>query len=165
MKQVLPASRSANSQKINRAARFMVIYPIAYVALSLPLPAGRLAVWSGAKVSLTYYCSTATLMTSCGFIDTILYTLTRRVLVNEIGDSSAGLSYGTDWRERTAATVPTGENGVVMMVGMKSKKKQELNPSDSTEDIWNIVKTESFEIKSEAVEQQRASATSTEEDR
>lgn len=104
-------------------------------------------------------------MTSCGFIDTILYTLTRRVLVNEIGDSSAGLSYGTDWRERTAATVPTGENGVVMMVGMKSKKKQELNPSDSTEDIWNIVKTESFEIKSEAVEQQRASATSTEEDR
>ncbi|KAJ5900203.1 uncharacterized protein N7473_004273 [Penicillium subrubescens] len=85
MKQVPPASQSASSAYINRAARFMVLYPIAYIAFSLPLPAGRLAVWNGAKVSTTFYCNAATLMTSCGFIDTILYTLTRRVLVNEIG--------------------------------------------------------------------------------
>ncbi|PMD49725.1 uncharacterized protein K444DRAFT_503197, partial [Hyaloscypha bicolor E] len=82
IKQVLPASRTASSQKISRAARLLVLYPIAYVTLSLPLPAARLAVWSGAKVSLTFYCIGATLMTSCGFVDTILYTLTRRVLVS-----------------------------------------------------------------------------------
>ncbi|OKP09763.1 Negative regulator of the PHO system [Penicillium subrubescens] len=47
MKQVPPASQSASSAYINRAARFMVLYPIAYIAFSLPLPAGRLAVWNG----------------------------------------------------------------------------------------------------------------------
>lgn len=164
MKQVLPASRSASSEKINRAARFMVLYPIAYIALSLPLPAGRLAVWNGAKVSLTYYCIGATLMTSCGFVDTIMYTLTRRVLASEIGDDSA-LSYGNDWRDRTAATVRTGEDGVVMHLGTRTKKKQELNPSDSTEDIWNIVKTETFEMKTETLHQERSSASSIGDDR
>ncbi|KAF8856585.1 hypothetical protein BDZ45DRAFT_552233, partial [Acephala macrosclerotiorum] len=79
--QVQPSSQSPSSKKISRAARFLVLYPIAYVTLSLPLPAGRLALWSNDKVSLTYFCATATLMTSCGFVDTILYTLTRRVLV------------------------------------------------------------------------------------
>jgi hypothetical protein len=164
MKQVLPASRSAGTNKINRAARFMVIYPIAYVAFSLPLPAGRLAVWSGVKVSLTYYCATATLMTSCGFIDTILYTLTRRVLVNEIVDGSTSLSYGIDWRERATTTVSTREDGVVM-VGVRSKKQQDAKPSDSTEDIWNIVKTETFEVREETAQRQISSASSLEEDR
>ena len=103
-------------------------------------------------------------MTSCGFIDTILYTLTRRVLVSEITDGSTGLSYGTDWRQGTVATVPADGDGVVM-VGMKSKKKPNLKTSDSTEDIWNIVKTETFEIKSEAAQQHISSASSIEEDR
>ena len=84
----------------------MVIYPIAYIAFSLPLPAGRLANWNGAKVSLTFYCTGATLMTSCGFIDTILYTFTRRVLVKEIGDASIPLGYGIDWRDRTTEQLP-----------------------------------------------------------
>ena len=103
-------------------------------------------------------------MTSCGFIDTILYTLTRRVLVNEIVDGSTGLSYATDWRQGTTATVQADGDGVVM-VGIKSKKKPNLNASDSTEDIWNIVKTETFEVKRGEGQQQISSASSIEEDR
>jgi hypothetical protein len=144
----------------------MVIYPIAYIMFSLPLPAVRLAVWSGAKVSLTAYCGTATLMTSCGFIDTILYTLTRRVLVTEIGDNSTSMSLGTNSRERNAGTVPKGEDGVLTSLEMRpKKKKQELSRSDSTENIWNIVRTETFEVKSETAHQQRSSDSSIGEDR
>ncbi|KAH6667197.1 G protein-coupled glucose receptor regulating Gpa2-domain-containing protein [Halenospora varia] len=164
IKQVPPASRSASSEKISRAARLMVIYPIAYVALSLPLPAGRLAVWSGAKVSLTFHCIGATLMTSCGFIDTILYTLTRRVLIREIGDVSTSLSFSLADRTVATRTVLSGGDGVVIALGKRSKKKQGTNPSDSTEDIWDIVKTASFEVRSDTLHEQRASASSVEED-
>jgi hypothetical protein len=141
----------------------MVIYPIAYVALALPLPAGRLAVWSGAKVSLTFYCIGATLMTSCGFIDTVLYTLTRRVLVREIGDASTRPSLSTVERTAATRTVLAGDNREVIALGKRSKKAQGTNPWDSTEDIWNIVKTESFEVRSDTVHQPRASASTVEE--
>ena len=102
-------------------------------------------------------------MTSCGFVDTILYTLTRRVLVREIGDSP--ISLGSSHANRTAAsrTVATADERVVIILGKRSKKTQGTNHSDSTEDIWNIVKTESFEVRSDAVYQERGSAASIEE--
>ncbi|CZR58458.1 uncharacterized protein PAC_08350 [Phialocephala subalpina] len=137
--QVEPASRSPSSRKIGRAARSMVFYPIAYVAFSLPLPAGRLALWSGREVSLNYFCATATLMTSCGLVDTILYTLTRRVLVTEIGDGSLG----------TAESV--GDNRVMMSSGMRMQRRRGDDPSDSTEEIFGIVKTQRFEVTGEPV--------------
>jgi hypothetical protein len=140
----------------------MVLYPIAYVALSLPLPAGRLALWSGAKVPLTFYCIGATLMTSCGFVDTVLYTLTRRVLIREMGDAAPSMV------DRTAVTrtVVVGDNGVAITLGKRARKTQGTNPSDSTEDICNIEKTVSFEVRSDVVHQERESASSSrEEDR
>lgn len=136
----------------------MVLYPIAYVALSLPLPAGRFAVWSGAKVSLVFYCIGATLMTSCGFVDTILYTLTRRVLIREIGHAAPSLVFSTADRTAARDTVVVEGDGVTITLGKRARKTQGTNPSDSTEDIWNIVKTESFEVKSHAVHLERASA-------
>lgn len=164
IKQVLPASRSASSNKISRAARLMVVYPIAYVALSLPLPAGRLAVWSGDKVSLTFYCIGATLMTSCGLADTILYTITRRVLIREIGDTEPVPTFSTADRTAATTTVVVGEDGYVMNLGKRrGNNVQRSNPSDSTEDIWKIVKRESFEVRHDDVvdqEQERVSASS-----
>ena len=160
IKQVLPASRSASSNKISRAARLMVVYPIAYVALSLPLPAGRLAVWSGVDVSLTFYCIGATLMTSCGLVDTILYTITRRVLIREIGDTEPVPTFSTADRTAATTTIGTGEDSYVMKSGKRSRNLHGSNPSDSTEDIWKsvIVKRESFEVRHE--DQERVSASS-----
>jgi hypothetical protein len=166
IKQVLPVSRSASSNKISRAARLMVVYPIAYVALSLPLPAGRLAVWSGDSVSLTFYCIGATLMTSCGLADTILYTITRRVLIREIGDTEPVPTFSTADRSKATTTVVVGEDGFVMNLGKRRGNGQGSkgsDPSDSTEDIWRIVKRESFEVRHDDVgdqEQVRVSASS-----
>jgi hypothetical protein len=141
----------------------MVLYPIAYVALSLPLPAGRLAVWSGANVSLTFYCIGATLMTSCGLVDTILYTLTRRVLIREIDDTPPSVIFSTVNRTAATHTPVMGDDKVERSLGKRTGGAKGTNPSDSTEDIWNIMKTDSFEIRSEVVHQERASASSREE--
>lgn len=73
--------------KVSQAARYMVVYPLAYVLLTLPLAAGRMATMTGNVLPLPYYCAAGSMMTSSGWIDVALYTLTRRVLVsNEIDD-------------------------------------------------------------------------------
>ncbi|KAG8628917.1 hypothetical protein KVT40_002782 [Elsinoe batatas] len=77
-------AQSATHRKINRAARAMVLYPIFYVILTLPLSAGRM--WSlahhGAFLPNWYLLVAGTLMASSGFVDAILYALTRRNLMH-----------------------------------------------------------------------------------
>ena len=102
-------------------------------------------------------------MTSCGFIDTVLYTLTRRVLVREIGDASTRPSLSAAERTAATRTILAGDDRKVIILGKRSKKTQGTNPSDSTEDIWNIINTESFEAKSDTEHQPRASASTVEE--
>ncbi|KAF2089954.1 hypothetical protein K490DRAFT_17127, partial [Saccharata proteae CBS 121410] len=84
---ILSASHSSTPNKVSQAARYMVVYPIAYVVMTLPLAAGRMATMTGHTLPTTYYCIAGTLMTSCGWLDTALYTLTRRVLVSDQVDS------------------------------------------------------------------------------
>jgi hypothetical protein len=61
----------------------MILYPIAYLILSLPLAAGRMATVRGDVLNITYFCVAGAMMTSSGFVDVIMYTLTRRALLIE----------------------------------------------------------------------------------
>jgi len=133
----------------------MVLYPIAYVVLSLPLPTGRLVVWSGSKVSTTLYCLLATLMTSCGFVDTILYTLTRRVLTREINHESSGLGVSTAEKTATSDTALEKGNRAAMTPGTWASMTQDTDTTDSTEGIRSTVKTESSKVRGYAVHQER----------
>jgi hypothetical protein len=70
--------------------------------------------------------------------------------------------------DRTAITrtVAVGDNGVAITLGKRARKAQGTDLSDSTEDIWSIEKTVSFDDRSDVVHQERASASSSgEEDR
>jgi hypothetical protein len=71
----------ASRQRIAKAARYMVVYPFAYVALTLPLAAGRVAAMTGRNVPTVYLVVAGTMMASCGFIDVVLYISTRKALV------------------------------------------------------------------------------------
>lgn len=107
-------------------------------------------------MSLTYYCAGATLMTSCGFVDAILYSLTRRVLVTEMADASSdALS-----RSRTAPSGSMG--GMAINMKIRSNRNKASGPEDSTENIFGIVKTETFEVTEESVHttQERKSSVS-----
>nr|POE90005.1 hypothetical protein CFP56_20472 [Quercus suber] len=70
---------------VKRIAAFMVLYPCVYVLLTLPLSAGRM--WSmthnGRPTGDTFTCAAGALLTSCGWVDCFLYTITRRRLLSD----------------------------------------------------------------------------------
>lgn len=76
---VTPGTVDTNT--ISRAGRYMIIYPTIYVLCTLPLAAGRMAAMSGREIPLWYYCMAGSAITSCGWLDVVLYAYTRRVLV------------------------------------------------------------------------------------
>jgi len=51
--------------------------------LTLPLAGGRMAAMAGHNPPTWYYCFAGSLITSCGWLDTLLYTLTRRVFIKQ----------------------------------------------------------------------------------
>jgi hypothetical protein len=77
-----------DTSKLARATKFMIMYPAVYVVLTLPIAVGRMISMTGTELPDTFFCVAGTLLTSCGWIDALLYTLTRRVLVTN--DLSTG---------------------------------------------------------------------------
>jgi hypothetical protein len=69
----------------------MILYPVVYVIVTLPLAAGRIASLAGKPPSLTYLLVGGCFMTSAGWIDCLLYTLTRRTFLTTV---NAGVSQG-----------------------------------------------------------------------
>ena len=89
---ILGASHTESLKRLRRVIGYMVIYPVAYIVLSLPLAAGRMATARGETPSVTYFCVAGALITSSGLVDVLLYTLTRRNLILE-SEPSADRSY------------------------------------------------------------------------
>lgn len=78
---ILAGSQMESLKRLRRVVSYMVIYPVAYVVLSLPLAAGRMMTAQGKTPSTAYFCVAGAMMTSSGFVDVLLYTLTRRNLI------------------------------------------------------------------------------------
>ncbi|KKY28989.1 putative integral membrane protein [Diplodia seriata] len=92
---IASAHQHSTQNKVSQAARYMVLYPLTYVLLTLPLAAGRMATMTGQTLPIAYYCAAGSMMTSCGWVDAALYALTRRVLVsNEIDQPQGGAGKG-----------------------------------------------------------------------
>jgi G protein-coupled glucose receptor regulating Gpa2 C-term len=87
---------------LRRAMKYMVIFPLAYVVLTLPLAAGRMAAMRGVRISFAYYGLAGASITSCGWVDVVLYCFTRRVLLfsqappsrNDFGFDTLGWKHG-----------------------------------------------------------------------
>lgn len=79
----------------------MMLYPCFYILLTLPLSVGRM--WSMAhhqQTGIIFSCIAGSLMTSCGWVDCLLYTLTRRRLLQDTMPYGSGLG-------STGHTTPT----------------------------------------------------------
>ncbi|KAF2675178.1 hypothetical protein BT63DRAFT_450161 [Microthyrium microscopicum] len=92
------------TERLSQAARYMVLYPIIYVILTLPLAAGRMAAMSGKTLPLPFYCMAGSFLTSCGWLDTLLYTLTRRVFIKSEGASVRDTRPATANTNKSAAS-------------------------------------------------------------
>ncbi|KAH8698340.1 G protein-coupled glucose receptor regulating Gpa2-domain-containing protein, partial [Talaromyces proteolyticus] len=80
----IAASPAHQSQKrLIRIVNMMVMYPIAYVVLSLPLAVGRMSTAQGHTPSVRYFCVAGSMITCSGLCDVVMYTFTRRALAVE----------------------------------------------------------------------------------
>jgi len=87
--------KTATERKISLAALYMIVYPVVYIIVTLPLAAGRIASMAGNKPSLQYLLVGGCFMTSAGWIDCLLYTFTRRAfLTTNSSTVIKGLSRG-----------------------------------------------------------------------
>ncbi|RDW93986.1 protein gprC [Aspergillus mulundensis] len=80
---ILGSSHIESLKRLRRVVGYMVIYPIAYIVLSLPLAAGRMATARGDTPGIVYFCVAGAMITSSGLVDVLLYTLTRKNLIIE----------------------------------------------------------------------------------
>ena len=73
----------ANAKKLVWASRAMLAYPVIYTMFTIPLAGGRMASYAGHKIPDVYWIAAGCFMTSCGWADALIYTLTRRILLKQ----------------------------------------------------------------------------------
>ncbi|KAI9746593.1 MAG: hypothetical protein M1818_000306 [Claussenomyces sp. TS43310] len=74
------------------ALSLMMVYPCVYAICTFPLAAGRIASMAGNEVSLSYFCVAGAMIASNGWLDALLYGLTRRSIVfGDITSDKMGL--------------------------------------------------------------------------
>jgi hypothetical protein len=76
-----PRVSELDTRSINRAARYMIIYPTVYMSCTLPLAAGRMVAMTGQAVPYRCHCIAGAAITSCGWLDVLIDAFTHRVLV------------------------------------------------------------------------------------
>jgi hypothetical protein len=81
-------SNSGTAMRARSAAKLIIAYPIAYVVCTLPLVKARLTGMAGRPVSFLELTVAGCMITSNGWVDVVLYSLTRRALLfgPEVGD-------------------------------------------------------------------------------
>lgn len=109
---ILRRGQQESLQRLNRVVIYMVIYPVVYVLLSLPLAAGRMATAQGNSPSKDYFAVAGSLMALSGLMDVIVYTVTRRHLITDTEHSTTDRNYenNTDSQWQTNITT-TGAEG------------------------------------------------------
>lgn len=85
LRRKLPCLEEDAQRRVKRVTQLMVLYPCIYILLTLPLSIGRM--WSmahsGKPYSDGYACFAGAMLTSSGWADSLLYTLTRKPLLRE----------------------------------------------------------------------------------
>ena len=132
----------ATVQAVNRITKLMTLYPCVYVLLTLPLSAGRM--WSmahnGKPYSDAFACVAGAMITSCGWVDSLLYTLTRRRLLRDTMPNATSRRTGSNWdtdlgsKGITHTRTVTVEGGQVMdtlePAHMRYNRRETSDPED-----------------------------------
>ncbi|KAJ5666649.1 hypothetical protein N7462_011058 [Penicillium macrosclerotiorum] len=106
---MLRRGQQESLHRLNRVVIYMVIYPLVYLVLSLPLAAGRMATARGDSPSKTYFGVAGCLMALSGLMDVGVYTLTRRHLLIDTEHSTTDRNYDiTDSQWQTQITTTAG---------------------------------------------------------
>ncbi|EDN06716.1 conserved hypothetical protein [Histoplasma mississippiense (nom. inval.)] len=107
---LLGRGQKEHLRRLRRVIGYMVLYPIAYIVLSLPLAAGRMMTARGGKLSVTYFCTAGAVIASSGFVDVVMYTLTRRALLLDSELTNGDRFYHSQRVGHSHTTTVTTEN-------------------------------------------------------
>ncbi|GAB1319122.1 Glucose receptor Git3 N-terminal domain-containing protein [Madurella fahalii] len=77
-----------------------LLYPVIYVICTAPLALGRIATMAGVDVPISYFCTAGALITSNGWLDVLLWGVTRHTLLfsSDVGAEESGLDTFTFMR-------------------------------------------------------------------
>lgn len=137
--------------RANNAAKLIVAYPIIYVICTLPLVIARLMSMAGREVTFTQLCIAGAMITSNGWLDVLLYSITRRALLfGPDSDKNRAIDTFRLRPDDTFGNVTTIEaSGTIK----SNKRRQRWNsttevgsPHDSQENLFELggVKTETI---------------------
>ncbi|KAK2782526.1 hypothetical protein FQN52_000855 [Onygenales sp. PD_12] len=132
-------------RRLRRVIGYMVLYPIAYIVLSLPLAAGRMATARGDTLSISYFCTAGAVIASSGFVDVIMYTLTRKALIIDSEASNPDRPYLSNRIGQSHITTVTAETKLGRMDGSMLHRRthtdddSRLDREGSTDNIMHSV--------------------------
>lgn len=71
------------AKRVKAISNLMVVYPVVYVICTLPLATARMSAMRGSAhaPSLARLCLAGAMITSNGWLDVLLYTVTRRIMI------------------------------------------------------------------------------------
>lgn len=88
--------------RVRSIANLMVVYPLVYVVCTIPLASARMGTMSGHNPSWRRLCLAAAMITSNGWLDVLLYTCTRRIVIfsDEPPPEDLGVdTFSTFWKD------------------------------------------------------------------
>ncbi|KAF2856820.1 integral membrane protein-like protein [Plenodomus tracheiphilus IPT5] len=94
---------SIEAKRVRSIANLMVVYPLVYVICTIPLASARMAAMSGNPPSLARLCLAGAMITSNGWLDVLLYTCTRRIMIfsDEPPSNNLGIdTFAAFWAEK-----------------------------------------------------------------
>nr|OQO16939.1 hypothetical protein B0A51_15862 [Rachicladosporium sp. CCFEE 5018] len=121
---------SSTALRAKSAAKLIIAYPVVYVVCTLPLVTARLTTMAGGTVTYTTLCVAAAMITSNGWLDVLLYTLTRQGLIfgDDLPSENAGVIETFRIRPDDAfGTVTTIEAGGPANGGVRARRHGRLN--------------------------------------
>jgi G protein-coupled glucose receptor regulating Gpa2 C-term/G protein-coupled glucose receptor regulating Gpa2 len=73
---------NTKAQQARTAMKLMIVYPIVYVICTLPLATMRMASMNSVHItSYAWFCFAGAMITSNGWLDVVLYAMTRRIML------------------------------------------------------------------------------------
>ncbi|KAK5657771.1 hypothetical protein OQA88_2844 [Cercophora sp. LCS_1] len=92
--------RSHSSRNTNHHHKAFLLYPVIYVICTAPLAIGRIVAMVGVKVPIAYFSVAGALITSNGWLDVLLWGLTRKNLLfnSQVDSEDTGLDTFTFMR-------------------------------------------------------------------
>jgi hypothetical protein len=162
-----------HAKRAKEAARLMIAYPIIYVVCTLPLATLRMVTTINSKhvPDTKWFCFAGAMITSNGWLDVLLYTLTRRILLfsdeppadNGIETFSTLWSkapiFGTETVCEHVPNMPLGKQPHLQVSTSKRSSETELEfvasnhnrirGSKSRSDSVSIMEKTTVEVKSE----------------